>query len=78
MEWLGENYPDLVPRYEDMYRKSAYASTKDKKDLSSKFHAILDSIGGVKPRVPREKIPRWRAELRRTKAQLGTEQLKLL
>ncbi|MGH2808919.1 MAG: radical SAM protein [Actinomycetota bacterium] len=78
MEWLGENYPDLVPRYEDMYRKSAYASNADRKALSTKFHAILDSIGGVRPRLPRERIPRWRTELKRAKAQLGTEQLKLL
>ena len=78
MEWLGENYPDLVPRYEDMYRKSAYASSADKKALSGKIAAIVKDAGGLKPIVSRDQIPQWRENIRREKAKLGTEQLKLL
>jgi DNA repair photolyase len=43
MEWLGANYPDLVVRYEAMYRKGAYASVAARNELSEKVSEILDS-----------------------------------
>ena len=78
MEWLEENYPDLVPRYEAMYRKSAYASTNEKAGLGQEVAAIIDAYGGLRPRVPRAKISRWRPDVSREKERLATEQLKLL
>ena len=78
MEWLEDEYPDLVPRYKDMYRKSAYASTKDKDELSKTVRDLVHDSGGLRPRLPRSRVPRWRAELEKQKAQLGTEQLSLI
>jgi DNA repair photolyase len=43
MEWLGANYPDLVVRYEAMYRRGAYASVAARNELSEKVAEILDS-----------------------------------
>jgi DNA repair photolyase len=79
MDWLREAYPDLIPRYESMYR-SAYASPADRKTLGERVHDITSSVG---PR-PRKREPRTRAGRetpRRARAEiqrLEAEQLKLL
>jgi DNA repair photolyase len=78
MEWLEDEYPDLVPRYQSMYRKSAYASNSAKDELSKTVRDLIQESGGLQPRVRRSKVPRWRAEIERQKAQLGTEQLSLI
>lgn len=78
MEWLGTEYPDLVPRYEQMYRKSAYASGRDKDELSKTVRDLIAGAGGLRSRTARHKQPRWRAELNRQKAKLSTEQMQLL
>jgi len=79
MEWLATAYPDLVPRYEEMYKKSAYASSHEKDELSKTVRDIIDTAGGIRPRSDgRNGVPRWRAELKKQKAQLSTEQLKLV
>ncbi|HET7483306.1 MAG TPA: radical SAM protein, partial [Actinomycetota bacterium] len=78
MEWLEDNYPDLVPRYQTMYRKSAYAGQDEQDELRRTVRDIVVAAGGVRPRVRRSKVPRWRAEIERQKAQLGTEQLSLI
>jgi DNA repair photolyase len=76
MEWLKQTYPNLVPKYESMYRK-AYASTSDRNALSDRVGDIASS---VRPRPrrqirPRREMPRRaRAEI----AKLEAEQLKLL
>jgi DNA repair photolyase len=44
MHWLGENYPDLVDRYETMYRNGAYASVAARHGLSEKVGEVLASI----------------------------------
>ena len=43
MEWLAETYPQLVPRYEDMY-KGSYASKAHQTALSDKVHTIMRSL----------------------------------
>jgi len=78
MEWLENEYPDLVPRYQQMYRKSAYASAHEKDELSKAVRDLIERAGGLRPRVPRSREPRWRAELKRQKAALSTEQMRLL
>ncbi len=78
MEWLGNEYPDLVPRYKEMYARGAYGSSKDKDELTKTVRDIIDKSGGIKPRVPRQRIPRWRAEINKQKAALSTEQMSLL
>lgn len=49
MAWLAGHYPDLVPRYEAMYR-SPYASPADRKALGRRVGAIVRAAGGLKPR----------------------------
>lgn len=78
MEWLGNEYPDLVPRYNEMYKKSAYGSARDKDELSKTVRDLIADRGGLRPLVRRTQQPRWRAELNKQKAQLSTEQLKLV
>ena len=79
MEWLGNEYPDLVPRYQEMYKRSAYGTASEKDELSKTVREIIDRSGGIKPKTHRKNgVPRWRAELKKQKAQLSTEQLKLV
>ena len=78
MEWLQTEYPDLVPRYREMYKKSAYASAHDKDELSKTVRDLIDRVGGLRPRGRRSPQARWRAELNKQKAKLSTEQMKLL
>jgi DNA repair photolyase len=47
MPWLAEAYPDLVERYEEMYRKP-YASPEDRKALGRTVGGIIDDLGGVR------------------------------
>ncbi|MEA2509659.1 MAG: hypothetical protein QOG21_1741 [Actinomycetota bacterium] len=49
MEWLGTAYPDLVVRYEAMYKRGAYASVATRNELSEKVKDVLDSIPTPKP-----------------------------
>ncbi|THG30901.1 Rv2578c family radical SAM protein [Naasia lichenicola] len=42
MGWLQRAHPDLVPRYADMYRSSAYAPAEYRKWLSAKIRPLLD------------------------------------
>jgi DNA repair photolyase len=71
MQWLGDNYPDLVDRYQTMYRRGAYASVAARNELSEKVREVLDSVPGPKrpkgrnrrPRPPTEPIPRPREQL---------------
>ena len=78
MAWLAENYPDLVERYESMYR-SSYASHADRKALSALVADIGDSLGGPRnrPCISRQRemsMQKSRAE----SIKLRNEQLKLI
>ena len=79
MDWLREAYPDLVSRYELMYR-SAYAPPADRKTLGERVNDITSSVGPrhqkrpPRARAKREAPRRARAEIERLEA----EQLKLL
>ncbi|MFN2488821.1 MAG: Rv2578c family radical SAM protein [Actinomycetota bacterium] len=78
MTWLEDNYPDLVPRYTDMYKRSAYASARHKQDLADSIDRILRDNGGRRPRRSPDNAPRWRARRREIASITQTEQLKLL
>jgi DNA repair photolyase len=55
MEWLSENYPDLVPSYVEMYR-TAYGSKADRDAFSRRAKIVaedLPSPRGKRPRRPR-------------------------
>jgi DNA repair photolyase len=61
MPWLAERYPDLVERYEAMYRKP-YASPDDRKALGRTVGSIIDDLGGAgsRPMPQRWSQPRRR------------------
>jgi DNA repair photolyase len=72
MPWLAERYPDLVERYEAMYRKP-YASPEDRKALGRTVGRIIDELGGAASRPTPQ---RWSQPRRRTAE--PPEQLSLL
>ena len=45
MQWLGEAHPELVPRYEAMYKFSAYAPKEYRKWLADKFRPLARKHG---------------------------------
>jgi DNA repair photolyase len=55
MPWLAEHYPELVDRYESMYR-APYGPPADRKALGRRVASIERSVGGA--RVDR-RPPRW-------------------
>jgi DNA repair photolyase len=57
MPWLAENYPDLLPRYEQMYVKP-YGPAADRNALGRDVGAIVRSLGGTRPAPERPR--RWR------------------
>jgi DNA repair photolyase len=73
MPWLAENYPDLVPRYEQMYR-TPYGPPGDRNALGDAVGDLVRELGGTRPAPERPR--RWRPSerSRREKA----EQLELL
>ena len=76
LDWLGENYPDLMARYEEMYSKSAYGRPSDRKELTQRFNDVLAVTGRPRPRPRRRRPPP--SSLRREIAKLETEQMQLL
>jgi len=50
MGWLADNYPDLVARYEQMYRASPYASPADRKATGARVASAVRAAGGLRPR----------------------------
>ncbi|HEY2803471.1 MAG TPA: radical SAM protein [Actinomycetota bacterium] len=48
MPWLEEAYPDLVPRYEEMYTR-AYGPNADRKALGAGVAGIVRALGGLRP-----------------------------
>jgi DNA repair photolyase len=84
MRWLEDNYPDLVPRYKAMY-STAYASPSDRKSFGARFSELRESFGPRRRRNPPPRDgarfarrSRVAAQIRRDRAALDTEQLKLL
>jgi DNA repair photolyase len=45
MQWLGGEHPELVPRYDEMYRFSAYPPKEYRKWLADKFRPLARSHG---------------------------------
>ncbi len=59
MEWLQDNYPDLVPRYTSMYGAKAYASKADQKALSDEVGGIIRSVPPSQRKREPKPRPRW-------------------
>jgi DNA repair photolyase len=53
MPWLAEQYPDLVPRYEEMYRKP-YGPTADRDALGRRVGDLIRDLGGLRTANSRE------------------------
>jgi DNA repair photolyase len=52
MPWLAENYPDLVSRYEEMYRKP-YGPPADRDALGRRVGELIRDLGGFRTAKPR-------------------------
>jgi DNA repair photolyase len=50
MEWLAEQRPELVPRYEELYRRRAYLSAAERRQLTALLDGPLE--------MPRERMSR--------------------
>ena len=48
LPWLADAYPDLVGRYEDLYRKP-YAPSAERNALGRRVSGLIRSLGGVRP-----------------------------
>ncbi len=61
MKWLQENRPDLVGKYEELYRRGAYAPKDFQEELTERVHELAKRYG-VGQRAPREarRVPRRR------------------
>jgi DNA repair photolyase len=57
MPWLAEQYPDLVPRYEEMYRKP-YGPPADRDALGRRVGELIRDLGGLRTEKPQ--VGRWR------------------
>jgi DNA repair photolyase len=51
LPWLAETYPDLVERYEHLYRKP-YAPAAERDALGRRVGGLIRSLGGVRPAAP--------------------------
>ena len=51
LPWLAETYPDLVERYEQLYRKP-YAPAAERDALGRRVSGLIRSLGGVRPAAP--------------------------
>ena len=78
MRWLEDEFPDLVPRYDQMYGKSAYGPVSTRKATTGTVHELVQEAGGLrlKPGIPERFSHRRRSE-EPARAQQG-EQLELL
>ncbi len=50
LPWLEEHYPDLVPRYLQMYRRP-YGPPSARKELGARVAGIIRTTGGLRPRA---------------------------
>jgi DNA repair photolyase len=67
MDWLRAQRPDLVPRYEELYRRGAYAPRKERERLSEMvrwrgtpggFSSVEPPSRGVQSQAPLAQAPR--------------------
>jgi DNA repair photolyase len=79
MDWLQDNYPDLVSRYEQMYTR-AYASPADRKEFGERADSIIKSLEGRRKPPPSPHLERSQgaSRARRERASISAEQLKLV
>ena len=78
LAWLRDEFPDLLPRYEQMYAKSAYGPVAARKAATGTVHELVGEAGGLrlKPGIPERFSHRRRSE--EPRRQERPEQLELL
>jgi DNA repair photolyase len=64
MEWLVDTYPHLVPMYEEMYGRRAYAETEPKKRLGRVASRAIEAAGGLRNRPPSTRMKKRSAKRR--------------
>jgi len=79
MRWLAEHHPELVPRYEALYRNRAYAPKAFQSAITTRVQELADEfgIGRLDPSGARRITPRADA-VRKAVPIAPTEQLSLL
>ena len=79
MRWLAEHHPELVPRYEALYRNRAYAPKDFQSAIAAKVKELADDcgIGRLDPKGARRIAPAADA-VPRAAPIAPTEQLSLL
>jgi DNA repair photolyase len=45
MAWLGREHPDLVPRYEELYQRGAYAPKVYQREIGDKVRVLAERYG---------------------------------
>ena len=48
LAWLEREYPDLVPRYLQMYANRAYAKPGERETVSKRVSALIRDAGGLR------------------------------
>jgi DNA repair photolyase len=59
MTWLAEHHPELVPRYEELYRRSSYAPKAFQAEITSRVHELAEryGVGKTSPKDTRHVRP---------------------
>jgi DNA repair photolyase len=80
IQWLAEHHPELIPRYEELYRRSAYAPKAFQAGIAARVKAMADAlgIGRVEPRAARRTGDAPFGHQRTAVSLAPTEQLSLL
>ena len=77
MEWLKDEYPELLPRYEQMYTK-AYAPKAAQAEVREEVSSVITDAGGLRRSRPRPKRnARWHRNVK-PEPDPATQQLSLL
>ena len=78
MEWLTDEYPDLVPRYEQMYTK-AYAAKALQAGLAEEVRGAITDVGGLrKSKGKHRRVLRWQRQQQAREQMPESTQLSLL
>jgi DNA repair photolyase len=81
LQWLGENHSDLVPRYQKLYSRGAYAPKAYQEEVTGRVHELARKYG-VGQRGPKEarriREPVAEGAGRLRYAEEAAEQLRLL
>ena len=69
LPWLEDNYPDLVSRYDELYRRP-YAPKDEQEALGRRVSSIVRGLGGVRSGEPPARFSRQRRPADTTPEQL--------